>query len=215
MFLGQRRLWEKLSSAWWMMVLPSATAHLNSPVIILAVRACGEESTLMNPIPAELTGLPRFSSLMLLEASFYPPLSFLPYHSSFFFSLHTSSSSPIFLTLTSLIPPAVLTCPHPLTSTPSTYLFSLSRSLWSVSPFETGNLGHFLNWHDGKTNLNVSLQGRRSNSHYHHSSYAMLPTQLMITAMLLQSWWLSLLLSQPSQKQHSIKAARIWKAIIM
>lgn len=73
------------AAPWWMMVSPSATAHLNSPVIILAVRACGEESTLMNPIPAELTGLPRFSSLMLLEASFYPPLSFLPYHSSFFF----------------------------------------------------------------------------------------------------------------------------------
>lgn len=82
MFLGQRRLWERLGS-WWMMVLPSATAHLNSPVITLAVRACGEESALMNPIPAELTGLPHFSSLMLLEASFYPPLLLLPYHSSF------------------------------------------------------------------------------------------------------------------------------------
>lgn len=43
-----------------MMVLPSATAHLNSPVITLAVRACGEESALMNPVPAVLTGLPRF-----------------------------------------------------------------------------------------------------------------------------------------------------------
>lgn len=60
MFLGQRRLWERLAGVWWMMGLPSATAHLNSPVITLAVRACGEASALMNPIPAELTGLPRF-----------------------------------------------------------------------------------------------------------------------------------------------------------
>lgn len=87
MFLGKRRLWERLGSAWWMMVLPSATAHLNLPVIALAVGACGEESALMNAIPAELTGLPRFSSLMLLEANFNPPLSLLPYHSSLFVSL--------------------------------------------------------------------------------------------------------------------------------
>lgn len=60
MFLGQRQLWERLAGVWWMMGLPSATAHLNSPVITLAVRACGEASALMNPIHAELTGLPRF-----------------------------------------------------------------------------------------------------------------------------------------------------------
>lgn len=70
MFLGQRRLWERLGSAWWMMALHSATAHLNSPVITLAVGVCREESALMNAIPTELTGLPRFSSLMLLEANF-------------------------------------------------------------------------------------------------------------------------------------------------
>lgn len=89
MFLGQRRLWEKLTNAWWMMVLPSATAHLNSPVITLAVRTCGEESALMNPIPAEL--LP-FSSLSLLEDVFYPPLSLLRFFPPLLTSLPPLSS---------------------------------------------------------------------------------------------------------------------------
>lgn len=83
MFLGQRRLWERIASVWWVMALPSATAHLNSPIITLVVGACGEESALMNPIPAELTGFPRFSSLALLEAAFYPLLPLPPHHGVF------------------------------------------------------------------------------------------------------------------------------------
>lgn len=54
---------------WWVMVLPSATAHLNSLVITLAVGACGEESTLMKLVPTALTGIPCLFPPSLLSSS--------------------------------------------------------------------------------------------------------------------------------------------------
>lgn len=131
-----------------MMVLLSATAHLNSPIIALAVDACGEESVLMNPIPTELKGLPRFPSLTLVEAKFNPLLSLLPYHSSLFISLHPL---PSFLTLILSHLLHSSGCPD-MPSPPTT---TLSNHNLCFSGFLQSSLA---SRHNDKINLIVSLQ---------------------------------------------------------
>lgn len=122
---------KRLKTAWWVMALPSATAHQNLPTITLAVGARGERRTLMNPIPAEHTGLLHFSPhSRVWKTEFNPPS--MPH-----FSFHTSSSSPIFLTLTSLIYQAVLTC-SPFNGYKSRFAFVLSSLSVSCYALKTG-----------------------------------------------------------------------------